>query len=30
MVQVETEGEDEVEAMEALRMLVMDKFGEAE
>ncbi len=30
VVQVETEGEDEVEAMEALRMLVMDKFGEAE
>ena len=30
MVRVETEGEDEVEAMEALRMLVMDKFGEAE
>ena len=30
VVQVETEGEDEVEAMEALRMLIMDKFGEAE
>ena len=30
MVQIETEGEDEVEAMKALRMLVMDKFGEAE
>ncbi len=30
IVRVETEGEDEVEAMEALRMLVMDKFGEAE
>ncbi len=30
IVRVETEGEDEVEAMEALRMLIMDKFGEAE
>lgn len=30
IVRVETNGEDESEAMDAVRILMMDKFGEAE